>query len=68
MNSLTKEKRDEIVGRMEIAVGSRVRTFSMAFERDYRGTPWGEEAVELLFVYVSAPGKGVRVEVLLCEE
>jgi len=62
-NTLAKDRRDDILGRLEIAAGSRVRTFSMGFGRDYRSMPWGEGRVELLFVYIAAPGKGLRVEV-----
>jgi anaerobic magnesium-protoporphyrin IX monomethyl ester cyclase len=63
VNTLKKEKGYQIVGKLEIAAGSRVRTFSMEFGRDYRQMPWVKGPVELLFVYISAPGKGLRVEV-----
>jgi anaerobic magnesium-protoporphyrin IX monomethyl ester cyclase len=47
-----------------IAAGSRVRTFRRGFVTDYRSVPWIEGPLELLFVYISAPGKGLRVEVV----
>jgi len=47
-----------------IAAGSRVRTFKREFVRDYRSVPWIAGEVELLFVYISARGKGLRVEVM----
>jgi anaerobic magnesium-protoporphyrin IX monomethyl ester cyclase len=50
--------------KLEIPSGSRVRSFRHDFERDYLGTPWGEGAAEFLFVYISAPGRGLRVEVM----
>jgi anaerobic magnesium-protoporphyrin IX monomethyl ester cyclase len=60
-------EREEIASlaqRLGIAAGSRIRTFSRSFARDYRSTPWGEGQVELKFVYISAPGKGLEVKVL----
>ena len=47
-----------------IAAGSRVRTFRRVFARDYRSVQWIEGEAELMFVYISAPGKGLRVEVI----
>ncbi len=64
VNTLAKVERDEIVGKLDVTPESRVRTFSMAFRRDYRSTSWREGAVELLFVYMSAPGKGLRVKII----
>lgn len=64
VNTMVKEKRDGIVGKLEIAPGSRIRTFSMVFERDYRTSLWREGTAEILFVYISAPGKGLRVEAI----
>jgi anaerobic magnesium-protoporphyrin IX monomethyl ester cyclase len=46
-----------------IDVGSRVRTFYRSFARDYRSFPWLEGPVEFLFVYISAPGQGLRIVV-----
>lgn len=59
-----KDELERIVQRLGIGKGSRVRLFSRRFARDYRGYPWREGEVELLFVYISAPGRGLRVEVL----
>jgi anaerobic magnesium-protoporphyrin IX monomethyl ester cyclase len=50
--------------KLQIQSGSRVRSFRQVFDRDYLGTPWGEGPVEFLFVYISAPGRGLRVEVM----
>ncbi|RII26269.1 MAG: B12-binding domain-containing radical SAM protein [Geobacter sp.] len=44
-------------------VGGRVRWISRRFARDYRMAPWQEGEIELLFVYLSAPGKGLSVEI-----
>ena len=41
----------------------RVRWISRRFARDYRTSPWREGEIELLFVYVSAPGRGLSVEI-----
>ncbi|MGA2152346.1 MAG: hypothetical protein ABSG48_09370 [Geobacteraceae bacterium] len=41
-----------------------MRSFRHPFGRDYLINPWGEEPVEFLFVYISAPGRGLWVEVL----
>lgn len=59
-----KDMSVEIRQQLGIAEGSRVRTFKHVFAKDYRSVPWIEGPVELLFVYISAPGKGLRVEVL----
>jgi anaerobic magnesium-protoporphyrin IX monomethyl ester cyclase len=59
-----KEMSTGLKQQLGIAVGSRVRTFKHVFAKDYRGVPWIEGPVELLFVYISAPGRGLRVEVL----
>jgi anaerobic magnesium-protoporphyrin IX monomethyl ester cyclase len=48
---------------LEIAPGSRVRTFTRRFMRDYTRLPWGEGPATLSFVHVSAPGMGLRVYV-----
>jgi anaerobic magnesium-protoporphyrin IX monomethyl ester cyclase len=63
----SRKGKDEIATvmlRLDIAAGSRVRTFSRRFALDYRSTPWQEGPVELLFVYVAAPGKGLEVIVM----
>jgi anaerobic magnesium-protoporphyrin IX monomethyl ester cyclase len=53
-----------LLEKLDVTRGSRVRTFSRVFARDYRLRHWGEGTVELMFVYISAPGKGLRVEVV----
>jgi anaerobic magnesium-protoporphyrin IX monomethyl ester cyclase len=54
----------ELKQQLCIAEGSRVRTFCRSFAEDYRCVPWIEGPVELLFVYISAPGKGLCIKVL----
>lgn len=44
--------------------GERMRYYRRKFGRDYRETPWAEVETELTFVYRSAPGQGLHVEVL----
>ncbi len=58
-----KGQENEMVRDLEIAPGSRVRTFTRRFVRDYTRTPWGEEETTLSFIHASAPGKGLRVYV-----
>jgi anaerobic magnesium-protoporphyrin IX monomethyl ester cyclase len=50
--------------KLDIPSDSRVRSFRHPFGRDYLSYPWGKGPVELLFVYISAPGRGLRIEVL----
>ncbi|HEX2768262.1 MAG TPA: DUF4080 domain-containing protein [Geobacteraceae bacterium] len=50
--------------KLDIPSDSRVRSFRHAFSQDYLSNPWEKGPVELLFVYISAPGRGLRVEVL----
>jgi hypothetical protein len=61
-----REKVDvsEAVQRLGIEAGSRVRTFVGRFHRDYSRAPGKEGEVELLFVYISHPGRGLRVQVI----
>ena len=44
--------------------GERLRYYRRRFARDYRQKPWVEGPVQLTFVYRSAPGRGLQVEVL----
>ena len=44
--------------------GERLRYYRRQFARDYRQKPWAERATQLTFVYRSASGQGLRVEVL----
>ena len=55
---------EKLVQQLAIRKGSRVRRFVHKFARDYRHQPWREKELYLLFVYISAPGEGLRVEVL----
>ncbi|WP_224960094.1 B12-binding domain-containing radical SAM protein [Geomonas subterranea] len=50
--------------RLEAKPGERVRYYRRTFARDYRCTPWCEEPTVLTFVYRSAPGAGLQVQVL----
>ncbi|GFE57690.1 B12-binding domain-containing radical SAM protein [Geobacter sp. AOG1] len=58
-----KEIALELVQRRGGDAAGRVRWISRRFARDYRRTPWREGEIDLLFVYVSAPGKGLSVEI-----
>ncbi|HCS47583.1 MAG TPA: B12-binding domain-containing radical SAM protein, partial [Candidatus Aminicenantes bacterium] len=44
--------------------GERVRYYRRRFARDYREKPWAEAVTQLIFIYRSAPGQGLQVEVL----
>ena len=44
--------------------GERLRYYRRQFARDYRDQTWPEGDVELTFIYRSAPGMGLRVEIL----
>lgn len=44
--------------------GSRVRTFTRTFARDYRHAASAAGPVELLFVYTATPGEKLRVAIL----
>ena len=59
-----KGEMEEVAQRLGIDKGSRIRGYERTFGRDYRKFPWQEGEVRLRFVYVSAPGKGLRIEVL----
>jgi radical SAM superfamily enzyme YgiQ (UPF0313 family) len=52
------------IRQLGIAPGSRVRSFVRQFPRDYRCTPSLPRPTPLLFVYISAPGRGLQVRVL----
>ena len=43
--------------------GERVRYYRRQFARDYRKAPWVEGPIQLTFLYRSAPGEGLRVEI-----
>ncbi|MCM2359948.1 MAG: B12-binding domain-containing radical SAM protein, partial [Geobacteraceae bacterium] len=61
---LERGELEQIGQRLGVEGGSRVRGFSRRFARDFRRHPWQGGELELLFVYISAPGRGLRVEVL----
>lgn len=65
-----EEKMDTsaVFQRLGIEAGSRVRTFAGRFSVDYSRTPWEEGDVELLFVYISHPGRGLQVKVMTVTE
>jgi len=63
-NGDTKEGILALRQRVDIPSGSRVRSFRHPFGRDYLSDPWGMGPVEFLFVYISAPGRGLKVEIL----
>ncbi|QWV94256.1 B12-binding domain-containing radical SAM protein [Geomonas oryzisoli] len=50
--------------RLEAKPGERVRYYRRSFARDYRSIPWREEPAVLTFVYRSAPGAGLQVQIL----
>jgi anaerobic magnesium-protoporphyrin IX monomethyl ester cyclase len=54
----------ELACSLGIGKGSRVRTFRRRFDSDPRRGREGRQEVELLFVYISAPGRGLEVRVL----
>jgi len=58
-----RERALELVRQRGHDSAGRVRWISRRFARDYRMTPWREGEVELLFVYLSAPGQGLAVEI-----
>lgn len=58
-----KEQALELVRQRGGDTAGRVRWISRRFGRDYRMTPWREGEVELLFVYLSAAGRGLAVEI-----
>jgi anaerobic magnesium-protoporphyrin IX monomethyl ester cyclase len=62
-SSLPRQTIDAILASVEKPSGSRVRTFTARFQSDYRTTPPLEGPVELIFVYLSSSGRGLRVEV-----
>ena len=61
-NVLTRKTIDTVLAKVEKPFGSRVRTFTARFSQDYRLSPPKPGRVDLIFVYVSASGQGLRVE------
>ncbi len=52
----------EIVKSLRIDGGSKVRCFARRFPKDYTSNPWRDQPTDILFVYISAPGKGLQVK------
>jgi anaerobic magnesium-protoporphyrin IX monomethyl ester cyclase len=44
--------------------GERLRYYRHRFPRDYRLSPWTENPTDITFIYRSAPGAGLKVEIL----
>jgi len=61
---LEKGEKGAPEGLAKARAGERVRYYRRRFARDYRATPWIEQPIQLTFVYRSAPGAGLQVEVL----
>jgi len=61
---LEKGGRGAPAGLAQARDGERVRYYRRQFARDYRESPWVEGPIVLTFVYRSAPGAGLQVEVL----
>lgn len=54
---------ERAVKNLQTPPGSRVRTFTHAFSRDYRLPTPSPHTISLTFFYVAQPGKGLKVEV-----
>ncbi|MDD2335425.1 MAG: hypothetical protein PHD01_02485, partial [Geobacteraceae bacterium] len=61
--SLPRQTVDAILAGVNKPPGSRVRTFTVRFSKDYRTIPPIPGLIDLIFVYVSALGRGLRVEI-----
>jgi len=61
----TQEKGEQGVpgGLVQAREGERVRYYRRQFARDYRKSPWVEGPTPLTFIYRSAPGAGLQVEI-----
>ncbi|HLO27293.1 MAG TPA: DUF4080 domain-containing protein, partial [Geobacteraceae bacterium] len=59
-----EEKTAELARRLGIGKECRVRTFSRRFDRDPRRPRGSNGGVDLQFVYISAPGRGLEVRIL----
>lgn len=57
-----KEERPVLKELPKARPGERLRYYLRRFERDYRVRPWHEAPAEICFIYRSAPGKGLTVE------
>jgi anaerobic magnesium-protoporphyrin IX monomethyl ester cyclase len=63
-DALPRHTIEAILAGVKKPSGSRVRTFTARFINDYRTIPPTQGPVDLIFVYVSASGQGLRVEVV----
>ncbi|RQW87021.1 MAG: DUF4080 domain-containing protein [Geobacter sp.] len=61
--TLPRQTIDAVLAGVNKPSGSRVRTFTARFTHDYRTTPPTPGLIDLIFVYVSASARGLRVEV-----
>jgi anaerobic magnesium-protoporphyrin IX monomethyl ester cyclase len=55
---------ESMLARIESPPGRRVRTFSLSFMKDYSMNPPASGPINLVFVYISTPGEGLKVKVL----
>lgn len=62
-DSSSRQTIDAVLAGINKPPGSRVRTFSARFTSDYRTIPPTPGLIDLVFVYVSALGQGLRVEI-----
>ncbi len=62
-DSQPRETIEAILCRVEKPPASRVRTFTARFLKDYRTLPAVPGPIDMIFVYISIPGQGLRVEV-----
>lgn len=62
-DSLTRKTIDSALAKVEKPFGSRIRTFTARFSQDYRLIPPKTGQVDLIFIYISASGQGLRVEI-----
>ena len=51
----------ELASRLDLSPDCRIKTFRYRFLCDYRATPWLKTPATITFVYVSAPGRGLKV-------
>ncbi len=58
----------DIVKTLDIKKGCKTRTYLQQFKNDYSSSPWGKGEAEILFVYISGPGLGLRVKTVELSE
>jgi anaerobic magnesium-protoporphyrin IX monomethyl ester cyclase len=59
-----REETAALAQRFGVAAGSRVRSFSRTFAKDHSSATREGGPVDFLFVYISAPGRGLEVKVV----